>query len=52
MYCQTLKEFFSMVKLTLEEITIFSWKLKLSQLNYFTENFGHYLESLRTFTRK
>ena len=39
-----------MVKVTLAEITSFSWELNLSQLKYFTENFWNY--GSRTFTEK
>ena len=42
----------SMVKLILAEITSFSWKLKLSQLNYFTGNFRNFLNSSCIFTKR
>ena len=32
-------------KLTLAEITSFSWKFKLRQVNYFTGNFFNYLNT-------
>ena len=36
--CQILKSISSMIQVTLPEITCFTLKLKLSQLNYFAVN--------------
>ena len=41
-----------MVNLTFAVIKSFSWKLKLSQLNYFTRNFCNYLNSSCIFTKR
>ena len=41
-----------LLKLTLAIITSFSWKLKLSQLNYFTGCFCNYSDSPYTFTKR
>ena len=41
-HCHTLKALSSNIKLNLIEVTSFTWKSELSQVNYWADNFCDY----------